>query len=413
MSHSSKPHELSRRKLLKVGAGGAIGGLIASDPDSLSAQRNEMRRDVYKELGLKPVINAAGTITTLGGSLMPPTVIEAWTGAASAFVDLLELQDRVGEKIAKLLGVESALVTTGAAGAIMVGSAAAVTVRDRALVRQLPLPPEMGIEVIHQKSHRACYDNLVKTCGVRMVEVETREELERAIGPKTAMMFSYNIYETKGKIKSSEWIEVARKRGVPTLLDAAADTPPVEALWKYNRDGYDMVAFSGGKAILGPQDTGLLLGRKDLIEAAKLNTSPHCANIGRGLKVSKEDMVAMWAAIDRFVHLDHEREQRVWDERIRVIESAVKGLPTVTTKRVVPPIANHVPHVLVFWDQEKIRITHGKLRTELRQGDPSIATAQVYDFGDGGFLVSVFLLKPGEDALIGARLREILQRAAG
>jgi L-seryl-tRNA(Ser) seleniumtransferase len=403
--------QVSRRTLLKTGTGGAIGGMLASPILASEAESDRSLPDVYKTLGVKPIINAAGTITTLGGSIMPPEVVAAWTAASRQFVNLLELQDRIGQRVAKLLGVEAALVTTGAAGAIAVGTAAAVTYRNRSLIGRLPLPPEMGIEVIRQKTHRECYDNQVKACGVKLVDVETRGDLESAINKKTAMMMAYNVLEDDGQIKQAEWLAVARKHDIPTLLDAAADTPPVEALWKYNRMGFDMVAFSGGKAIRGPQDAGLLLGRRDLIEAGKRNTAPYCGNIGRGMKVSKEDMVAMWAAIERYVNLDHEAERREWMQRIGVLDAALKGIPSVRTEQVVPPIANHVPHVLIHWDEKKVKITRAQMKQKLAEGNPPIMTARVHGTGEAGFLISVFMLQPGDDQIVAKRIHDILQQA--
>jgi L-seryl-tRNA(Ser) seleniumtransferase len=400
---------VSRRTVLKTGASGVVGGMLMTGTPATSEAAQPLP-EVYEALGIKPIINAAGTITTLGGSIMPPEVIAAWNAASRSYLPLLELQDRIGERIAKLLGVEAALVTTGAAGAILVGTAAVLTYQDHNLVGHLPLPPKIGVEVIRQKSHRAGYENLVKACGVKLVEVETRKDLERAINERTAMMFSYNFREGTGKIKREEWVEVARRHNIPTLLDAAADTPPVERLWQYNKMGYDLVIFSGGKAIRGPQDAGLLLGRKDLIEAAKLNTAPHGGNIGRGMKVSKEDMVAMWAAIKRFVQLDHEAEWREWERRISVIADALKDVPSVTTKQIVPPIANHVPHALIVWDEQRLKVTRQQMKQQLAGGDPAIATARVHGTGSEGFLISVFLLQPGEDKIVAARLRRILTR---
>ncbi len=368
--------------------------------------------DVYRALGVRPIVNAAGSITTLGGSIMPPEVLAAWNAAARSFVPLIELQDRVGERIAKLLGVEAALVTNGAAGGILIGTAAALTFRDHSLVSRLPHSPEIGIGVIRQKSHRECYDNLVTACGVNLVDVETREDLERAINSRTAMMYSYNVHEDAGRIKRDEWVAVARKHNIPTLLDAAADVPPVEALWKYNRMGFDLVVFSGGKALRGPQSAGLLLGRKDLIEAAKLNTSPRCGNIGRGLKVSKEEMVAMCAAVERYLKLDHDAEWREWERRIAVIADAVKDIPTVSTKTIIPPIANHVPHLLILWDEAQLKITREQLKQRLADGDAPIVTGRVHGTGDEGFLISVFMLQPGEEQTVAQRIRQVLGRAS-
>ena len=343
---------------------------------------------------------------------MPPEVVDAWNQASRQFVNLLDLQERVGERIAKLLDVEASLVTTGAAGGILIGTAAALTYRDRSRITQLPLPPEMGIEVIRQKSHHACYDNQVKACGVKLIDVETPEDLERAINPRTAMMMAYNVYENKGRIKQPEWVVAARKHGVPTLLDAAADTPPLQRLSEYNKMGYDMVVFSGGKAIRGPQNAGLLLGRKDLIDAAKRNTAPYCTNIGRGMKVSKETMVAMWAAVERFVNLDHQAQWREWERRIGVIVDTVRGIPTVRTEQVVPPIANHVPHLLIHWDEKRLKVSRSEMKQQLAGGEPSIATARVHGTGEAGFLISVFMLGPGEERILANRVSEILQGEA-
>jgi len=286
-----------------------------------------------------------------------------------------------------------------------------VTCRDPRLVPRLPLPPELDLQVIRQASHRDCYDNQVTTCGVRLVDVETRKDLERAINERTVMMFSYNVHEGASKIPQREWVAVARHNKIPTLLDAAADAPPLEALWKYNQMGYDMVVFSGGKALRGPQDAGLLLGRKDLIQAAQRNTAPHGGTIGRALKVSKEDMVAMWAAVERFVSLDHQAEQRAWEDRLATIENAISSVPTVVTRRIIPPIANQVPHLLILWDEQRVRVSPSQVKQQLADGEPSIVTARVDGTGDQGFLISVFMLKPTEDALVAARLRQIFQRA--
>ncbi len=270
----------------------------------------------------------------------------------------------------------------------------------------------MGREVIRQKAHRDCYDHQITACGVRLVDVETREELERAIGPRTAMLMAYNYLEPLGKIDRAEWIEIARRHKVPTLLDAAADTPPLDALWKHNRAGFDMVVFSGGKGLRGPQNAGLLLGRKDLIEAAKLNTAPRCGTIGRGMKVSKEDMVAMWAAVERHVGLDHAAQEREWERRLGVIEEALRDLPTVKTKRITPPIANHVPHLLVLWDERRLGVTPAEMKQRLSAGDPPIATARVHGTPDEGFLISVFMLQEGEDRVVAERVRAILSQKA-
>jgi L-seryl-tRNA(Ser) seleniumtransferase len=403
--------KMNRRTLLATGTGGAIGGILAPATFSQAGDTPVDAPNVYELLGVKPIINAAGTITALGGSLMPPEVVAAWHAASKHFISLTALQDRVGERISALLGVEAALVTTGAAGAILVGTAAAVTWRDHSRIGQLPLSPDLGIEVVRQKVHRDCYDNQVKACGVKLVDVETLDEVDRAVNPRTAMMLAYNFRQGAGRIGHEEWIAAARRHHVPTLLDAAADAPPKERLWEYSKLGFDMVAFSGGKALRGPQNAGLLLGRKDLIETAKLNTAPHCGCIGRGLKVSKEDMVAMWAAVERFMQLDLEAEEREWTRRIAVIVAAVSQVPTIKTETIVPAIANHVPHLLLHWNEDRVKITPEQLKAKLVSGDPPIATARVHGTGETGFLLSVFMLQPGEEQIVADRVREALERA--
>jgi D-glucosaminate-6-phosphate ammonia-lyase len=384
-----------------------MNGSLSSDSAAAGGEPN-----VYEKLGVRTVINAAGTLTNLGGSLMPPEVLAALASAAQHFVDMGELQDRIGDRIAALVGVDAALVTTGAAGTMLLATAAALTRGDQERIARLPDTSGMKNEVITQKSHHTGYDHQITNCGVKLIDVETRDELEEAINEQTAMMLFYNLLEPDGQLKKEEWIAVARRHGIPTLVDAAADVPPLEALSRYNKLGFDMVAFSGGKALSGPSNTGLLLGRREWIDAAKLNTSPHCGTIGRMLKVSKEDMVALWAAVERYVRIDHEAERREWERRVAEIENSLLGVPTVTTQIIVPPIANHVPHLLVFWEESRVRIDRDQVTKKMAAGDPSIALGRVSGTGDRGLLISVFQLKPGEEQVVARRLGEILRAAA-
>ncbi|HKA06186.1 MAG TPA: aminotransferase class V-fold PLP-dependent enzyme [Gemmataceae bacterium] len=402
-------HTMTRRKLLQAGAGMAVGSALPADAGAAPPGKP----GVYEALGLKPVINAAGTFTALGGSVMPPEIVAAWVEASKHFVDLVQLQDRVGEKIAKLLGVEAALVTTGAAGALLLGTAAAVTRGDRKLIGRLPDTTGMKNEVVLQKSHHSCYDNQLTDVGVKLVDVQTAADVNRVVNEKTVLMFFMNVNDADGKIKRTEWVELASKHNVPTLIDAAADVPPVERIGEYAKMGFDLIAVSGGKAIRGPNDTGLLLGRKDLIGAAKLNANPHCGTIGRMMKVGKEDMVALLAAVERFVKLDHAAEWKEMERRLGVIETAVKKVATVECERIVPPIANHVPHLQIAWDESRVKITREKVTQELAAGDPPIRIGRVAGTGDKGILVSVLTLQDGEERIVADRLGEILKKAAG
>ncbi len=412
---------MAKRKMSRrgwLGAGVALGAAYTA-PAIAEAQTpiapNGPARSVYASLGVKHVINATGTVTNLGGSLMPPEVVAAWVDASRHFVNLLELQNKVGERIAQLIGVEAALVTTGAAGALLLGTAAAVTGGDATLIRRLPDTTGMKNEVILQKTHHSCYDHQLTNVGVRLIEVETVADVAKAVTARTALMFFMNkediaSADRKGSgISRRAWIELARRHRIPTLLDAAADVPPSDRLAGYIRMGFDLVAFSGGKAMRGPNDTGLLLGKRALIEAAKLNTNPHCPSIGRGMKVSKEDMIACLAAVERFVNLDHRAEWREWERRIGVIETAVKEISGVQCEHIVPPVANEVPHLIVAWDENRIRLTRARLTQLLAEGDPSIQIGRVSGTGDRGILISVLTLHTGEERVVAERLRTILR----
>lgn len=400
-------NKVTRRRLLQAGA-----GLAAGEAIRLPAAAAPPKPDVYEALGVKHVINATGTLTTLGGSLMPPEVVAAWADAARHFVDLYDLHNKVGARIAQLLGVEAALVTTGAAGALLLATAAAVTRGDAARIKRLPDTTGMKTEVLMQKTHHTCYDNQLTDVGVKLIDVETASDVEKAVSDRTALMFYMNLAADDGRIGRAEWVELARRNRVPTLLDAAADVPPVARLSEYTRIGYDLVAVSGGKALRGPNDTGLLLGRKDLIEAAKKNANPHCGVIGRMMKVSKEDMIALLAAVERFLRVDHAAEQREFERRLGVIEAALKGIPTLRAERVVPPIANHFPHVLLSWDEGKLRLTPDQVTRRLAEGDPPVQLGRVRGTGAKGLLVSVFTLQDGEDKVVAERLRAVLGVAA-
>lgn len=404
--------EPTRRRVLQAGAGLAATGCAAPEGRAGAAPPPEPRPNVYESLGVKPVINATGTVTVLGGSVMPPEVVAAWAEAARHFVDLVELQDKIAARIARLLGAEAALVTTGAAGALTLGAAAAVTRGDRKLVARLPDTAGARNEILIQKTHHSCYDNQLTGVGARFVEVETAADVAKAITDRTALMFFMNISNDAGKVAREEWAALARAHKVPALIDAAADVPPGERIAEYAKLGYDLIALSGGKAMRGPNDTGLLLGRKDLIAAARLNANPNCGTIGRALKVGKEDMVALLAAVERFVKLDPVAERKEFERRIAVIEAAVKPVAGVACERVTPEVANHMPHLQVAWDETKVRIARDKVTRELADGSPSIRIGRVPGTGDKGILFAVHTLQEGEAEIVAARVAEILKKAA-
>ena len=401
-------YQLTRRRVLTAGAGMAAGGSLAADEALWGAASGSP--GIYQRLGVRPVINATGNVTVLGGSVMPPEVTAAWVEASRHFVDIIDLQQRVGDRIAGLVGVEAALVTTGAAGAMLLGTAAAVTLPDPArLIRRLPDTSGMRNEVILQKSHHSGYDNQLTGAGTRLIDVETVQDIDRVAGPRTALMFFMNVADGDGRIPRADWIAAARRHGIPTLLDASADIPPTERLSEYHQMGFDLVAISGGKAIRGPNDAGLLLGRRDLIDVARRNASPFAPTIGRMMKVSREDLIAMLAAVERFVRLDHRAEWLEMERRIGVIEERLRPFPAIQCERIVPPISNHQPHLIIDWQESALAISPAEVTAQLAAGDPPILLGRVSHTGSKGILIAVHTLQPGEEQAVAERLQGIFR----
>ena len=398
----------TRRRFLETASGlPLVGGLLATGAASTAAAAPRARH-YFRDLGVRPFINAAGTYTAMTASLMPPEVMAAINYASRHYVMLDELHDKVGERIATLVHAEAAMVTSGAASALTLGTAAVLTGTDRQKIVDLPNLAGMKSDVIVQKAHRFGYEHAVRNCGVKLVEVETREDVDRAVTDKTAMMLFYNNNNTVGLIQDEAFVQLGKKHGIPTLNDAAADVPPVENLWKYTKMGFDLVAFSGGKGLRGPQSAGLLVGRKDLIAAARLNASPNGNTIGRGLKVNKEEMVGMLAALERYLALDQAAERREFETRAETIRRGAAAVSGVKADVFVPEVANHVPHVRISWDAAGKGITPAEAVKALRDGDPSIGTRSEGD----ALVVGVWMMQPGEDKIVARRLREVLEKRA-
>ncbi len=276
------------------------GGLAVRPVRAAEAEATE-GEDYYDKLGVTKIINAAGTYTALTASIMPPSVQAAVARAAQHPVRLGELQKLAGEYLAKRLQCEAAMVTAGAASALTLGMAACITAANKTAIHNIPSDlAGLKNEVLVQKAHRYEYDHALRNCGARFVPVETQAEYEAAFTERTVMAHFFNAAEG-GQISREDWIRVAHAHGVPCFNDAAADVPPVSNLWNYTKMGFDLVTFSGGKGIRGPQNAGLLLGKKELIAAAVLNNSPASDTVGRGMKVAKEQIVGMVAAVDWFL----------------------------------------------------------------------------------------------------------------
>jgi len=397
---------VTRRALLKnLASLPIVGGLFSTGLMAASPVPSQViRRDYFKELGVRTFINAAGTYTFMTGCLMHPEVIDAYNYATNEYVFLDDLQDKVGERIAELLKCEAATVTSGAASAITLGTAAVLAGMDQDKVVQIPDLTGMKSEVIMQKSHRIGYAHAIRNCGVKIVYVETRKELEKAINEKTAMMWFFNGNNFVGEIQDKEFVEIAQKHGIPTFNDCAADVPPVENLWKYTNMGFDMVAFSGGKGLRGPQSTGLLLGKKKYIDAARLHAPPRGNTIGRGMKVNKEEVLGMLVTIESYLNRNHEADWALWEMQIQMIHDAVADIEGVIPEIHVPKVANHVPSLTISMDPDKIEWTPDKVRKELKEGHPSIETVG----GSKSIGITTWMMDPGQERIVARRLREIL-----
>jgi uncharacterized pyridoxal phosphate-dependent enzyme len=373
--------------------------------------------DVYKRLGLRPIINAAGTYTHLGGSLMPSEVIGAMNNAAQGYVPMRDLTKAAGERIAQLTGNEAALVTTGAAGAIFVGTCACIAGDDVDKANRLPFTEGMKNEVVAQKLHLTGWTRQCEAAGARMIEVENKEQMERAINGRTAMIYflvadkHFGAFRDQpdapgGKVSLPECIAIGKAARVPILVDAAAELPPPDNLSAYTKQGVDLVAFSGGKGMRGPQNAGLLLGRKDLVDVATKFQSPY-SGIGRDLKISKETMIGMVAAVERYVKVDHKAEWKEWARQIDYMRSVVGKVPGVETGYVPKEITNHVPRLWVKWDEKSFNFSREDCFKALLEGEPSIVPLRT----PMGLTIVPWMMAPGQEKIVAQRLREVLDQA--
>ncbi len=367
----------------------------------------------YEELGVTTVINCEGTMTMLGGSLPHPELEAVMSMAGRHFVSIPELEVAAGKRIAEMLKLPdgyTALVTSGAAAAIQSGLAGILTGGNEALIRQLPDLTGMKSEVIIQKSHRNPFDHQLRSTGIKLIVIETQDELRAAINERTAMMHFSNFANAAGQIKVDEWVRLAKQYNIPCMNDAAADTPPVSHLWDYTNMGYDLVTFSGGKAIRGPQCAGMLIGRNEMVANALLNNSPHEDTLGRSQKVGKEEIVGMVKALELFLAEDHDALAKEWQARLEVISGEIKKVPGVSTSFFVPDIANHVPHMTITWDAARISLTPEQASKMLRSSSPSI----VMGTGEGhaGLVMNSFMLQPGENKIVAEQLSHLLREHA-
>jgi len=364
----------------------------------------------YEELGVTTVINGEGTMTMLGGSVLRPELEAVMAQAGRHFVSIPDLEVAAGKRIAEMLKLPdgyTALVTSGAAAAIQSGLAGILTGDNETFIKQLPDLTGMKSEVIIQKSHRNPFDHQLRSTGVKLIEIEGRDDLHKAVGPRTAMMHFTNFANAAGQIKVDEWPKLAKQYNVPCFNDAAADTPPVSHLWEYTKIGYDLVAFSGGKAIRGPQCAGLLIGRTDLVANALLNNSPHEDTLGRSQKVGKEEIVGMVKALELYLNEDHDALAKQWQDQLEGISRQITRVTGVSTSFFVPDIANHVPHMQITWDSSRISFTPQEASKLLRSSRPSIVIGTGED--RRGLVVNSFMLQPGEDKIVAQQLVKLFR----
>jgi uncharacterized pyridoxal phosphate-dependent enzyme len=417
-------HEISnRRSLLRWAGALPLLGTIAAEglwQKARAAVPGASQPNIYTKLGVRPFINARGTWTYLSGSLELPEVRAAKQEAARHFVDIFELQHAASKRLAKLSGAEAGMVTSGSAGAMAAATAACMAGTDPAKVWQLPDTTGLKHEVI-MFGGRSAFDSAIRLAGAKLVLAHTPEELQSAIGPKTAMIYTTALGE-----RLANALAIAKAAGVPLMLDDAAGIPPIENLRIYAEMGIDLFCFSGGKGLAGPQCSGILLGRKDLIEAAMANTSPWEGAVCRAMKVGKEEVMGCIAAVEAWHKIDLNALNMEWHQRVKRIAALAETVKGVMTKITIPEGGNRYPTLTVYWDQEAWHFTVADCDRQLREGDPRI---EVLTMSNPSMVRAVeerspkspprdllqivsMTLQPGEELIIGRRLREILGQAA-
>ena len=372
--------------------------------------------EFYTRLGVKRIINANSWITVLGGSIMPPAVVRAMEDASRWFVDMHELNQKTGAVIARFTGAEAGLVTAGSAAGMFLEAAACMAGSDPAKAWRLPDTTGMKSEIVIHRAHRVNYDHNFRAAGATLVEIgnsgSTQEwELEDAINDNTAAVAHIFGPRQTGTLPLPRVVEIAHARGVPVIVDAAAMLPPVENLTRYVEMGADMVSFSGGKGVLGPQSTGILCGREDLIEAAYLNGAPNSTSIGRAAKVCKEEIAGLITALELFVDTDHQAVMEAWYAKCRHVVSAISDIPGVRAELVdaepdLDEFPAAQPRAMISFDRSWTGPAKDEVEQQLESGEPSI---RVRLAGSPRHItISPVNLQDGEEEIIAGRLREIL-----
>jgi len=364
-------------------------------------------RDYFAELGVKPFINAAGAYSALGGARMRPEVVTAMRYAATHKVKMAELHTAIGERISDLTGSEAAMVTAGATASIVLGTAACMTLGDEEKMRRLPDTIGIKNEVIIQKKHRYTYDRALTVAGAVLVEVETEADVRRAVNDRTAMMFFLKPTHKGDNISAGSYIALAREMGVPSFCDAATTTPPAGNVVDGVGEGFDLICYSGGKGLRGPYSAGLLLGRKDLVRYARLNSAPNDTSIGRGMKVSAEEYLGMLVALETGLSISEEDDFAYKRSRFNNIIAEIDTVPGVATRIFVSEGTANELYLDVDWDRDTIRITPQDFVTALREHTPAVEVRMLL-FSGGRIHLSATVMDAGEDVVVGRILRKVL-----
>jgi L-seryl-tRNA(Ser) seleniumtransferase len=432
--------DVSRRRFLKTGLAVPVTGTLLAEGLGARAAALALPHSagIYQRLGIHTPINAVGTLTTLSGTLMSVEVIRAIEEASKNFVPIHELQEKVGQRLAALTGAGGAFVTAGASAALCLATCAVTAGDDVKKMLQLPDLTGMKTEIIIQKTHRTLYDHAFRMVGVKLVEVETAEQMRRAINAQTAaiafVMSHHTLggskpFETKvdtslgfedryvvgphGEVSLEEALEMAHRADLPLILDAAAEVPPAENLGKFVKMGVDLVAFSGGKNLRGPQCSGLLLGRKDLVKKAYANSAPN-DYLPRIAKVGKEEIVGLLTAVELALKRDYKAERRAWFDTLQRVAGRLKDIPTVNTEFVTNNDYSHTPRLSVQWDEARVGVTLEQMVRMLHEGEPSIVASDMRKFTPPwkGLGIFPYNLLPGEEITVADRVRKILTKSA-
>lgn len=363
------------------------------------------RPSVYSQLGVRPLINFRGTMTDLGASKMRPELHARMAEASRYYVPLEELHDRIGEKLARLCGTEAAMVTCGAAAAIAAGTYGCLTGDDRARVRQLPDLTGLKTKAVILKNQRNGYDHAVRSAGVAIVEVD--HDLQAALTPQVALMYylggTSHDWEQPAPMPLDQCVALCRAARVPLLVDAANMLPPWQNIRKLAAAGVDLIAISGGKHMRGPQSSGILAGRADLIRAARLNMSPHSDSQGRGMKVNREEMVGLWAAAEHYAQLDFAALDRECERQAAYLLTGFRQLGLRAEKTPFDR-TRRVHRVRVRWDAALG--TPAEIERQLWDGEPRIAVSRL----DDALEFTVFMNEPGDERIALERMRQIFRR---